>query len=88
MHLIRHRYYGENIDSFFEFTMRNGDNVIEFTVDPSALNAMDGVTETDWDQRDTQFLRLRDRIEAVADRLFRDGPLPGHKAIALSVADF
>lgn len=88
VNLIRHRYFGEDFDSFFEFSMRNGEAVIEFIVGPEVLDAIDGVAETAWDQRDMQFLRLRDRIETVAAERFRDSPPTDHKAVALCVADF
>jgi hypothetical protein len=86
VHLTRHRYFGENFEGFFEFSMRNGDAVVEFTVDPSVLDAIDGVYETVWDQRDEQFCRLRNRIETVAIRRFGDNP--SAEAVALSSADF
>jgi hypothetical protein len=86
--LIRDRYFGESFDGRFEFSMRNGDAIIEFTVDPKALDHMDAFPDTTWDQRDAQFLRLRDRIETVAVCRFQDGPMTDRGTVALSVADF
>jgi hypothetical protein len=86
--LIRDGYFGENFEGSLEFSMRNGDAVVEFTVGPSVLDAIDGVYETLWDQRDEQFLRLRNRIETVAMRRFGDNPSSDQMAIALSAADF
>jgi hypothetical protein len=88
VHLIRHRYFGQGFDRYIEFSMRDDDTVVEFTVDPSVLDTIDGVPETTWDQRDEQFLRLRDRIETVAARRFRDTTPADSKAIVLFVADF
>jgi hypothetical protein len=88
VHLIRHCYFGQGFDRYFEFSMRDDDTVVEFTVDPSVLDTIDGVPETTWDQRDEQFLRLRDRIETVAARRFRHTTPADSKAIVLFVADF
>jgi hypothetical protein len=88
VHLIRHRYFGQGFDSYFEFSMRNDNAVVEFTVDPRVLDTIDGIPETTWDQRDAQFLRLRDRIETAAARRFRDRMPADSKVVALSIADF
>jgi hypothetical protein len=88
MHLIRDGYFGENLEGVFEFSMRSADAVVEFTVGPSLLDVIDGVYETLWDQRDEQFLRLRDRIETVATCRFGDNPSGDQMAIALSADDF
>jgi hypothetical protein len=88
MHLIRDGYFGENFEGSFEFSMRSGDAVVEFTVGPSLLDAIDGVYETLWEQRDEQFRRLRDRIETVAMCRFGENPSGDQMAIALSAADF
>jgi hypothetical protein len=88
MNLIRHRYFGENFENFFEFSMLSGEAVIGFTVGRSVLDIMDGVSDTVWDQRDEQFLRLRDRIEAVAARRFLVSPPMDRMTLDLSAADF
>jgi hypothetical protein len=88
VHLIRHRYFGQGFDTLFEFSMRNADSVVEFTVAPSLLDTIDGVPDTAWDQRDIQFLRLRDRIEIVAARRFQESPPADSKAVPLSATDF
>ena len=88
VNLIRDRYFGEAFDGLFEFSMRNGRAIVEFTVDLKTIDAIDSISETAWDRRDVQFLRLRDRIETVADRRFQNNPPVDRQTIALSAADF
>ena len=88
MDLIRDRYFGEAFGSLFEFSMRNGQAVVEFTVELKTIDAIDIGSETAWDRRDAQFLRLRDRIETVAGRRFQNNPPDNHETVALSAADF
>jgi len=71
------------------FSMKDGAREIPCAVSTSAMDDLDRGTRTALDQRELQFLRLRDRIEQCASRKFLarefEGTPPG---IILRSIDF
>ena len=71
------------------FSMMNGDKEISCAVSSSAMDDLERGVNAKPDQRDEQFLRLRDRIEECASRKFLarefEGAPPG---IILRALDF
>jgi hypothetical protein len=71
------------------FSMRDGTREIPCAVSTSAMDDMDPTSRTASNQREEQFLRLRDRIEQGASRKFLakefEGSPPG---IILRSIDF
>jgi hypothetical protein len=71
------------------FSMMDGDRQISCAVSSSAMGDLDRGVKAKPDQRDEQFLRLRDRIEEIASRKFLaqefEGTPPG---IILRIMDF
>ena len=71
------------------FSMRDGTKEIPCAISTSAMDDMERVTRTTPNQREEQFLRLRDRIEQCASRKFLarefEGTPPG---IILRSIDF
>jgi hypothetical protein len=71
------------------FSMRDGGKEIPCAVSTSAMDELDRVSRTPPNQRDQQFLRLRDRIEQRASDKFQarefEGTPPG---IILRSIDF
>jgi hypothetical protein len=52
------------------FSMMDGENEISCAVSSSAMDGLERGVKAKPDQRDDQFLRLRDRIEQCASRKF------------------
>ncbi len=48
------------------FSMRDGNREIPCAISTSAMDELEGVPRSPPDQREAQFMRLRDRIEACA----------------------
>jgi hypothetical protein len=73
----------------FLFSMKDGTKDIPCAVSTSAMDGMEPVVRTASNQREEQFLRLRDRIEQGASRKFLakefEGTPPG---IILRSIDF
>jgi hypothetical protein len=71
------------------FSMRDGTKEVPCAVSTSAMDDMEHVARTAPNQREEQFLRLRDRIEQCASRKFQarefEGTPPG---IILRSIDF
>jgi hypothetical protein len=71
------------------FTMMNDQTEVPCAVSSAAMDHLDGSTGAKPDQREEQFLRLRDRIEERAARKFldveREGNPPG---VVLRSLDF
>ncbi len=59
------------------FSMLDGAREVPCAVSASAMDGLDRVQRTPEDQREEQFLRLRDRIEACASRKFLAGEFEG-----------
>jgi hypothetical protein len=71
------------------FSMMEGDNEIPCAVSSRAMDELEHVPWTKDDQRDEQFVRLRDRIERTAARKFQAGALEGTpRGIILRSIDF
>ena len=71
------------------FSMMDGDNEVSCAVSSRAMDEMDHVAWTVEDQRDKQFLRLRDRIEQRASLKFHAGAFEGNPpGIVLRSLDF
>jgi hypothetical protein len=52
------------------FSMMDGDREVRCAVSASAMDDLEHVPRTPANQREEQFVRLRDRIEACASRKF------------------
>jgi hypothetical protein len=52
------------------FSMLDGDREVPCAVSAAAMDELDRVPRTPMHQREEQFIRLRDRIEACASRKF------------------
>jgi Protein of unknown function (DUF1488) len=61
----------------FPFSMMDGAREVPCAVSASAMDDLERVSRTPGDQREEQFLRLRDRIEACASRKFFAGEFEG-----------
>ncbi len=71
------------------FTMKNDDASVACAISTDAMDQLEGSSRTSPAQREQQFLRLRDRIEARAARKFSDVELEGNPpGIILRAIDF
>lgn len=71
------------------FTMMNDEVEVPCAVSTDAMDRIEGSTRTTPDQREQQFLRLRDRIEERAARKFLDFEFEGNPpGIVLRSIDF
>lgn len=71
------------------FTMIDGFTEVQCAVSASAMDDMEGARRTRADEREAQFVRLRERIEARANRKFDDGELEGRPlGVILRSIDF
>jgi Protein of unknown function (DUF1488) len=71
------------------FTMMNDQANIACAISTDAMDQLDGSSRTPPAQREQQFLRLRDRIEARAARKFSDVELEGNPpGVILRTIDF
>jgi Protein of unknown function (DUF1488) len=90
MALTRGSYRGYEYDRMVVlFSMIDGEKEISCAISTSALDDLESEARSKPDQREAQFMRLRDRIEARADRKFLamefEGQPPG---IILRSIDF
>jgi hypothetical protein len=90
MSLTRGSFRGYEYDRMVVlFSMIDGQNEISCAISTSAMDDLESEVRSKPDQREAQFMRLRDRIEARADRKFRamefEGRPPG---IVLRSIDF
>ena len=60
-----------------KFTMMNDETEIACAISTDAMDQLEGSSRTTPEQRENQFLRLRDRIEARAARKFDASELEG-----------
>jgi hypothetical protein len=60
------------------FTMKNDQAEVVCAISTDAMDQLEGSSRTPPAQREQQFLRLRDRIEARAARKFSDAELEGN----------
>ena len=71
------------------FSMMDGDNEVRCAVSNHAMDQMEHVPWTKDEEREEQFLRLRDRIEQCASRKFLNGALEGNpRGVILRSIDF
>jgi hypothetical protein len=82
MTLTRGSFRGYEFDRMvILFSMIDGANEISCAVSTSALDEMESVSRSKANEREAQFLRLRDRIEECAARKFQamefEGTPPG-----------
>ena len=71
MTLARGNIRGYEIDRMvLLFSMMDGDKEVGCAVSALAMDDLEHVPRTPADQREEQFVRLRDRIEACASRKF------------------
>jgi len=73
----------------FEFTMMDDELKVPCAITTAAMDNLEGTTATKPEQRQDQFLRLRDRIEERAARKFLDGEREGNPpGVILRSIDF
>ena len=71
------------------FTMKNDLASVACAISTDAMDQLEGTSRTPPAQREEQFLRLRDRIEARAARKFSDVELEGNPpGVILRAIDF
>ena len=71
------------------FTMKNDEANVACAISTDAMDQLEGSSRTPPAQREQQFLRLRDRIEARAARKFSDVELEGNPpGVILRAIDF
>jgi hypothetical protein len=71
------------------FTMKNDDANVACAISTDAMDQLEGSSRTAPAQREQQFLRLLDRIEARAARKFNDVELEGNPpGVILRAIDF
>jgi protein-tyrosine-phosphatase len=71
------------------FTMKNDEANVACAISTDAMDQLEGSSRTPPSQREQQFMRLRDRIEARAARKFNDVELEGNPpGVILRAIDF
>jgi hypothetical protein len=71
------------------FTMKNDQATVACAISTDAMDQLEGTSRTQPAQREQQFMRLRDRIEARAARKFSDVELEGNPpGVILRAIDF
>jgi len=71
------------------FTMKNDQASVACAISTDAMDQLEGSSRTPPDQREQQFMRLRDRIEERAARKFSDVELEGNPpSVILCAIDF
>ena len=90
MKLTPGRYIGHEQDrGIVQFSMQDGPHEIACAISTSALDDLERGMRTKPDEREAQFIRLRERIEACAGRKYQatefEGSPPG---IVLRSIDF
>jgi Protein of unknown function (DUF1488) len=71
------------------FTMKNDEANVACAISTDAMDQLEGSSRTPPSQREQQFMRLRDRIEARAARKFSDVELEGNPpGVILRAIDF
>lgn len=84
------KFRGYDIDrSVVLFSMMNDQDEVFCAVSTTAMDDLEGAKRTREDQREQQFMRLRDSIEQGAARKYSNSELEGHPAgIILRSIDF
>jgi hypothetical protein len=78
MALTQSRFQDDFDRMVVRFTMKNDQATVACAVSTDAMDQLEGSSRTPPAQREQQFLRLRDRIEARAARKFNDAELEGN----------
>lgn len=82
MTLMRGRFVGYEYDRMVVlFSMLDGEKVVPCAISTSAMDDLDSTTQVQGSEREAQFMRLRNRIEACAEAKYRatefEGVPPG-----------
>lgn len=90
MTLMRGRFIGYEYDRMVvRFSMLDGEKEVACAISTSAMDELEGVARAKAGERETQFMRLRERIEACAENKYQarefEGVPPG---IILRSIDF
>ena len=89
MTLTRGSFIGCDFDRMvLLFSMVDGENEISCAVSTAAMDNLENPTRTRLDQREAQFMRLRDQIEEGAIRKYLAMKLEGARGIILRSVDF
>ncbi|WP_298268480.1 DUF1488 domain-containing protein [uncultured Bradyrhizobium sp.] len=90
MTLTSGRYIGHEYDRMIVlFSMQDGAKEVPCAISTSAMDALEGGQHIRSEQREAQFIRLRDRIEACAAGKYRATELEGNpRGIVLRGIDF
>ncbi len=79
MTLTSGRYIGHEYDRMIVlFSMRDGAKEVSCAISTSAMDDLEGGKQIRSEQREAQFIRLRDRIEACAASKYRATELEGN----------
>jgi hypothetical protein len=92
MALTRGRFLGYEFDRMVMlFSMVDGQREIPCAISTSAMDDLEGIAQSKPNQREAQFMRLRDRIEERAARKFLamefEGTPPGILSCAVSTSE-
>ena len=71
-----------------EFTMLNQGTVVLCAISTAAMDDLEGRRDLRPDQREDQFVRLREVIEERASRKFLEEPALAHRPLVLRSNDF
>lgn len=90
MPLVRGEFQSYDTDrSVVLFTMIDGSTAVPCAVSASAMDDLEGARRTRASEREAQFVRLRERIEALVMRKFNNGELEGRPlGVILRSIDF
>ena len=90
MTLLRGRFLGYEYDRMVVlFSMLDGEREVPCAISTSAMDELEGVVRARAGERETQFMRLRERIEVCADYKYRASEFEGQPpGIILRSIDF
>jgi hypothetical protein len=78
MMLRQGRFIGYDYDRMVVlFSMLDGERVVPCAISTSAMDDLEGVAGAPAGQRETQFMRLRERIEGCADGKYQASEFEG-----------
>lgn len=90
MTLLRGRFIGYEYDRMIVlFSMLDGEREVPCAISTSAMDELEGAVHARANQRETQFMRLRERIEACAANKYQASEFEGApRGIILRSIDF
>jgi hypothetical protein len=89
MRLQRGEFQGYDFNRMVvEFTMLNQGRVILCAISTAAMDDLEGKRDVRSDQREDQFMRLREIIEERASRKFFEGQAQADRPVVLRSNDF